>query len=251
MNNGGKVYLLGDSITQGLGSKKINFTKDLSLLLGDKWDVLNLAHTGTMIDFALNLVKSGKIKPAAQGRTICVIAYGNVDAQIRPSQNGIIYPHLPKRYKGGGMLMPRPFYSHSIMKKIGQKMDNAGRFALRQVIKLIDGTEQWMPIDSFINTYTNVIKELDSLGIEIICCSCVYIDEKLFPNSREQYISYNKKIKELAHKNGSSYIDLFTTFDKCVKENGWNSMYNKDHFHPNSEGYRVMAKEISSTILEA
>lgn len=46
MNNGGKVYLLGDSITQGLGSKKINFTKDLSLLLGDKWDVLNLAHTG-------------------------------------------------------------------------------------------------------------------------------------------------------------------------------------------------------------
>lgn len=39
------VYLLGDSITQGLGSKKVNFTGELSRLLGESYEVVNLAHT--------------------------------------------------------------------------------------------------------------------------------------------------------------------------------------------------------------
>ena len=46
------VYLLGDSITQGLGSKKINFTAELACLLGKDYEIVNLAYTGTTIDFS-------------------------------------------------------------------------------------------------------------------------------------------------------------------------------------------------------
>lgn len=40
------VYLLGDSIAQGFGSKKVNFTGGLSHLLGDGNEIVNLAYTG-------------------------------------------------------------------------------------------------------------------------------------------------------------------------------------------------------------
>ena len=55
------VYLLGDSITQGLGSKKVNFTGKLADLLGEGYEIVNLAYTGTTIDYALGLLDEGKI----------------------------------------------------------------------------------------------------------------------------------------------------------------------------------------------
>lgn len=36
------VYLLGDSITQGLGSKKVNFAGELAHLLGDAYEIVRL-----------------------------------------------------------------------------------------------------------------------------------------------------------------------------------------------------------------
>ena len=55
------VYLLGDSITQGLGSKKVNFTGELARLLGEGYEIVNLAYTGTTIDYALRLLDDGQI----------------------------------------------------------------------------------------------------------------------------------------------------------------------------------------------
>ena len=62
-NNKTTVYLLGDSITQGLGSKKVNFTGELAYLLGEGYEIVNLAYTGTTIDYALGLLDEGKIAP--------------------------------------------------------------------------------------------------------------------------------------------------------------------------------------------
>lgn len=98
------VYLLGDSITQGLGSKKINFTAELACLLGKDYEIVNLAYTGTTTDYALKLLDEGEISQRL-GRAMCVVLYGNVDAQIRPSRTGKVFPHIPKRFQGGGMLM--------------------------------------------------------------------------------------------------------------------------------------------------
>ena len=64
------VYLLGDSITQGLGSKKVNFTGELADLLGEGYEIVNLAYTGTTIDYALGLLDNGIIAPGG-GRSLC------------------------------------------------------------------------------------------------------------------------------------------------------------------------------------
>lgn len=93
------VYLLGDSITQGLGSKKINFTAELARLLGKDYEIVNLAYTGTTIDYALKLLDEGEISPRS-GRAMCVVLYGNVDAQIRPSRTGKVFPPYPETLPG-------------------------------------------------------------------------------------------------------------------------------------------------------
>ena len=65
------VYLLGDSITQGLGSKKVNFTGKLADLLGEGYEIVNLAYTGTTIDYALSLLDEGKIALGGGSLLVC------------------------------------------------------------------------------------------------------------------------------------------------------------------------------------
>lgn len=243
------VYLLGDSITQGLGSRKVNFTDELQRLLGDSFEIVNLAYTGTCINYPLNLLNENEIEPSTTHfRTYCIILYGNVDAQIRPNRKGKIFPHIPQRYRGGGMLMPRPFYSHSSVKKLGQHFDNVFRWMLSTIIKVIDGTEQWTDIDSFRIQYSELVNRLLVLGITPIICSCVYIDEKLFPGSQEQYELFNEQMTNLAAKHNLAYIDLYDFFQRSVATQGWNVFYNYDHFHPNGRGYEIMAKLIFDEI---
>ena len=245
----GRVYLLGDSITQGLGSKRINFEDELSRLLGGGYEVVNLARTGTTIDYSFHLLNEGLIIPSNYGDTVCVVLYGNVDAQIRPNRTGIVFPHIPKRYQGGGMLMPRPFYSRSLRKNIGQHLDNTLRKALASLIKAVDGTEQWVAVDSFSNMYRQLLESLQGLGLGIVCCSCVYIDEMLFRGSLEQYKLFNERIRTASSERGLPFVDLYGLFHRCVEKDGWDSVYNKDHFHPNGRGYQLMAKAISEPIL--
>lgn len=245
--NVNRVFLFGDSITQGLGSRKISFEKELARILGSGFEVINLASTGTTIDYALKLLDRGEIVPTEHCQTICIVLYGNVDAQIRPNRKGKVFPCIPKRYKGGGMLMPRPFYSRSFYKRMGQHLDNMVRRFLSCLVKAIDGTEQWVRIEPFSNMYSLFLDRLIGLGFYVVCCSCVYIDEKLFPGSPKQYELFNDRIKAAALSRQLPYVDLYKLFRDCVGRRGWESVYNMDHFHPNGEGYRLIAEAIAST----
>lgn len=242
-----KILLLGDSITQGLGSKKINFTKELSQLRPNDY-ILNEALTGTTIAYPYEedaIIFNNE-------PDVVVILYGNVDAQLKPRRDGLIFKHLPKRYaaSAGNMLLPRPFYSKSFFKSIGQHLDNLFRTIFRNLIFIIDGTEQWVSLENFSRMYYSLCKKMTEKEIKVICCSTVAIDDKLFPGSSEEYTKYNQSIKNIADELNCKYLDLYTKFQSCIKSdrNGWNRYYNKDHFHPNGEGYLLMAKWIDYEI---
>lgn len=233
-----KVVLLGDSITQGLGSKKINFTQELQEQLGNGYLIDNMAFTGTTIHYA------EKILPEVMEKhpEYVVIVYGNVDAQIRPCRTGHIFSHLPKRFQGGGMLTPRPFYSHTWYKRIGQKIENMLRKICSKLIYAVDGTEQWVPLGEFQEAYQNLVKELKKCKIKLIVCSTVYIDETIFPGSLTQYKLFNSKIKDISNVEKIPYLDLFSPLKDAVDDAGWNSVYCFDHFHPNGGGVRGYCK---------
>lgn len=241
-----KVVLLDDSITQGLGSKKINFTQELQEQLGNGYLIDNMAFTGTTIHYA------EKILPEVMEKhpEYVVIVYGNVDAQIRPCRTGRIFSHLPKRFQGGGMLMPRPFYSHTWYKRIGQKIENMLRKICSKLIYAVDGTEQWVPLGEFQEAYQNLVKELKKCKIKPIVCSTVYIDETIFPGSLTQYKLFNSKIEDISNVEKIPYLDLFSPLKDAVDDAGWNSVYCFDHFHPNGGGYGVIASLIAELVLK-
>lgn len=240
-----KIILFGDSITQGLGSKKINFTTELANKLGESYSIENLAFTGTMIDYGLEIAK----KKSFSDGDICVIVYGNVDAQIRPNQNGFIYPLIPRRFHGTGMLMPRPFYSSKPWKRLIQKMENIGREFFSKLIILVDGTEQWKDVAAFSEDYQEMVRLLKGHGATVVCCSTVYIDEHLFPKGTlEEYREFNEIIQGAAERHGDVFVDLFSLLKWAVDKNGWNQIYNYDHFHPNTEGYELIANRLAFEI---
>ena len=109
-----KVILLGDSITQGIGSRQINYEELLKEYLSERGvesNITNLALTGTTVEYALKQIsKIQEINP-----DYIIIMYGSVDLQLRPNMEtnkwGIL-SLTPKRYKNiKGMLNPRPFMS--------------------------------------------------------------------------------------------------------------------------------------------
>lgn len=232
-----KVVLLGDSITQGLGSKKINFSKYLQSLLKES-EIINLALTGTTIMYAMDLVPEiEKINP-----DYVVILYGNVDAQLRPNRAGKVFKYLPKRFKlnNGSMLSPRPFYSHIWYKKMIQKIENILRLCFRKIIFCVDGSEQWVNIGQYEKNYNSLCKDLVKRKIGLILCSNVFLDEKYFPGSQSEYQKYNEIIFQMSKKYNAKYIDLYSAFMEKVQRDGWRKSYNYDHFHPNEYGYKLI-----------
>lgn len=241
-----KVILLGDSITQGLGSKKINFVGELEKLLSSNDSVVNLAMTGTVINYVSTIFSEIEKEKA----DYAVILYGNVDAMLKPSRTGKIFKHLPKRFNGpdGSMLLPRPFYSHNWYKSLAQHIENCIRTVLRNLILSVDGTEQWMPLEQYQNHYDDVCRKLIKLGITPIICSTVYIDDNLFPGSDSEYKEYNAWMKKYAGEHHICYIDFYEIFRQLIEKEGWKRYFNYDHFHPNGEGYLVMASNIAEAL---
>lgn len=242
-----KIVLLGDSITQGLGSKRINFTEELSKLCSNA-QIKNMALTGTTIQYAVDNISAY----LNQKPDLVIVLYGNVDAQLKPCRSGRVFRRLPARFahSDGSMLLPRPFYSHVWYRYLGQRVENWMRTILRNLIYAIDGTEQWVPIDIFAEAYFDVCKTFRDNGINVVCCSTVAIDDRLFPGSNIEYQRYNAEILRIAKSLGCIYVDLYEEFKNAVDHACWSKWYNDDHFHPNGQGYRLMAKWIHKGIMD-
>ncbi|MCD7860260.1 MAG: SGNH/GDSL hydrolase family protein [Firmicutes bacterium] len=239
-----KIILLGDSITQGLGSKKINFTQHLQELLGDQYTVENMALTGTTICYTATIFD----QIIHSDPDYIVVLYGNVDAQIRPCRTGKLFAHIPSRFQGNGMLSPRPFYSHKVAVRAMQKIENFIRFCLNRTIRKIDGTEQLVSISDFKQTYDEFIQRCNCNDIKLLLSSTVFIDDRKFPGSLAQYREFNAVIKHLSDDNGLMYIDIFTALKVAVETNGWSGIYCYDHFHPAEKGYFILSEKISEGI---
>lgn len=240
-----KIILLGDSITQGLGSKKINFVNELNRLLPTT-TILNWALTGTTIGYAAQLLP----QILDEKPNFVVVLYGNVDAQLKPNRKGKIFKHLPKRFQGGNgsMILPRPFYSSKWYKRYPQYVENILRTIFRNLIFKTDGVEQWVSYPDFMNYYKQLLRVLQQAHISTLACSTVYIDENLWPGTVEQYKKYNAGIATLCKQKFCPFIDIYTLFYNEVKKNGWEQSYNFDHFHPNGNGYKLLAGWLAQNI---
>ena len=88
------------------------------------------------------------------------------------------------------------------------------------------------------------------MGVEVVACSCVFIDGRLFPGTPDEYLAFNDAIRTQASRWGIPFVDMWSMFKSEVESNGWESAYNRDHFHPNGAGYGLMAEAIAAEVLK-
>lgn len=244
-----KIVLLGDSITQGIGKLKINYTEKLYEQLKKDYedeiiDIHNLALTGTTVKYAMGLLERiQEISP-----DIVVIMYGTVDLQVRPNMETNKFGILsltPRRYKDiKGMLNPRPFMSKRKGKRFLDCIDNIYRWIWKKIVVMTQGTMQYSDLDTFKAEYLQLLDSLKEY--KVIVCSTIYLDNKIYTlKSLQNYEEANKFLE----KSNEFYVDLFSKQRDIVRADGWKSIYNNDHFHPNDKGYDIIARELEKMIV--
>lgn len=207
----------------------------------------NLAKTGTTIKYVNEILDEiVTIKP-----DIIVIMYGSVDAQIRANlwkNKYKICDFIPKRYHGGGMLEPRAVYSKKWYRYFPDRIDNINRCFIKKIVLATQGRIQWITDKDFSRIYSDTILSLREITQRIVLVSTVYIDDRYFLNSSQEYEKFNTIIEKLASDNKFEFVDIYSEMRNTVNAEGWDSIYLKDHFHPNKKGYQLIAKKISNAL---
>lgn len=234
-----KIAIMGDSISQGIGSKKINYSD----ILSNNHEVKNFALTGTTTEYAIEIIDSVlKYEP-----DVVILFYGNVDALPRVKTNTLIYKKIiPKRYKRLGMLDPRALYTSNKFKKIFQKFDSNLRFRLKNFLINKQGYEQWVCLESFKKNYDIILNKLKKRKIKVITISNVPISEKYFNYATEEYLKYNSVIKELSIRYNAKFIDLYYEF----KDFDLEKIFLYDLYHFNLNGYKILSEFIERILSE-
>lgn len=237
-----KIVIFGDSISEGIGKRKINYSNALQLKMSEQCDdiqIVNFAHTGTTIRYM-----EEQLREYDMDFDIVIIAYGNVDAMLRPDISHIpnYYKYLPNRYKQNGMLNPRPYYSSKLYKSIFQHIDSFIRWNLNKVLLNLQGSITWVSLEEFSQLYEKYVDSFLAKNIFVISLSTVQVKNKYFPGTNNEYIKYNEVISEICNRrNGCVYIDIY---NEIVNSD----FFYDDGFHPNEKGYKKIAEMISEIL---
>ena len=247
MKNKISIAVLGDSISQGIGSKQFNYCNQLKKNIEAKADLIceikNFAYTGTTILYANQIVD----QVLRYNPDIVLSFYGNVDAMIRPKITGTpnFYAIIPARYKKNGMLDPRPFFSSSKKRSFFEHLDSFIRYNLKKLLICLQGVNCWVELDEFITEYQRFLDAVLSKKSNVFIVSTVLIDQFYFPGTPQNYRKFNDKLEELASKNDVQYIDVYSK----LSDYKWDDVFGNDHFHPSQNGYTILANIFADEIL--
>lgn len=237
-----RIAVFGDSISEGIGNRKVNYCECLREQLENYYDIViinNYAHTGTTIGY----IEDIKEQWSYNRYDVVIIAYGNVDAMLRPDLNHSpnLYALLPSRYKQNGMLNPRPYFSKRWYRSIGQHFDSWFRWHLNKFLLNFQGTTTWVSETEFERKYSIALEDLKKISENFILLSTVQVSDRYFPGTNSSYVKFNERIKRLSQQFHAVYIDLYNL--DFIK----NEFY-EDDFHPNEKGYKRISAKICDEI---
>lgn len=239
-----KIAIYGDSISEGIGKKKVNYSEFIRDGISEKYDnviIDNFAHTGTTIKYLDELLCADLVQYDA-----VIIGYGNVDGMLRPDMKHRpnYYKLLPSRYKQNGMLNPRPYYSSRYWKKTIQHLDSIVRTNLNRILLSRQGATTWVTVEEFEKIYRNCITKIrySNKDKKIILLSTVRVGDKYFPGTNRSYEKFNAVIQKIAKQESCIYISLYEELNDP-------KFFYEDLFHPNIVGYKEIANKICKYLL--
>jgi lysophospholipase L1-like esterase len=260
---------LGDSLTEGVGSKRISYVSELAKLLGasefrlrpldtingqvqfnvaglmhvaaheqssDLW-LWNLACEGKTVetDFAwLPLIRA--LRPE-----LIVLFRGSLESIIRPAmvRDGAWPWWLPRAWRNYSAMDPRCYFSTTWWRKAKQTSVDALKQKTRLKLLRLRTGRPLMELEELAQYQGKLLPQLRSLGARVLLLGLLPVDDTRFPNSPAHFRAVNEKLKEIANAAGIEFFDWASLLPAQGREA---KLFYRDSFHPNEAGARALAE---------
>jgi len=263
---------LGDSLTEGVGSKRISYVTELVKQMrssesmnvhefrlrqidadfnrqvdfnmaglmnvdtrendSDLW-LWNLACEGRMIDSDFAwLPLIAALRPE-----LVVIFRGSLESIIRPAmvRDGDWPWWVPQSWRGYAAMDPRCYFSTTWWRKAKQtSVDALKQRARLKLLKLRPG-KPLIDVEQFASYQTQLLKRLRDLDTRVLVLGLLPVDGARFPGSSEHFKTLNARLKQIAEAEGVQFFDWASSL------NG-NDLFYRDGFHPNAASAVALAR---------
>jgi hypothetical protein len=260
---------LGDSLTEGVGSKRISHVAELAKQLrasefhlrpidslngqvefnvaglmnvsaqqqsSDLW-LWNLACEGQTIETDFKwLPLVGALRPE-----LVVVFRGTLESIVRPAmlRNGTWPWWVPRAWRTYSAMDPRCYFSTTWWRKAKQtSLDALKQRARLKLLKQQPG-KPLMGLEELAKYQYELLKKLRALGTRVLVLGLLPVDETRFPDSPAYFESVNTRLKEVANAAGAEFFDWAPLLSaKGTHE----ELFYRDSFHPNERGARALAE---------
>jgi lysophospholipase L1-like esterase len=271
---------LGDSLTEGVGSKRISYVSELvtqirSARCETNVHELRLRHVepGGFVDFNV----AGKMNVdenvhssdlwlwnlACEGRMIetdlawlplirtlrpelVVIFRGSLESIVRPAalHDGTWPWWVPSSWRSYAAMDPRCYFSTTWWRRAKQQAVDATKQGMR--LKLLDDNGRPLfDLERFADHLTTLLHKLRELHTHVLILGLLPVDEARFPGSGANFASVNARLKQIADAEGTEFFDWGCALK--ARMSGEQFFY-RDGFHPNLAGARALAGVLRSRV---
>lgn len=268
---------LGDSLTEGVGSKRVSHITELA-------HQLRARNNGGVHEFRLRQIDTGAFRQidfnvagfmtvdndqrfgsdlwlwnlACEGQTIdsdfawlpllaalkpelVVVFRGSLESIIRPRalRDGAWPWWMPASWRGYAALDPRCYFSSTWWRKAKQtSVDGLKQKARLKLLKERAG-QPLMEVDQLIAHQASLLKSLRRLGARVIVLGLLPVSEDRFPGSPEHFKTVNAKLREVARRENVEFFDWAATLTEKGRHE---DLFYRDGFHPNAAGAHALAQ---------
>lgn len=263
---------LGDSLTEGVGSKRISHVTELVKELRASGDAnvheFRLRQIDADFNRQIDFNVAGLIDVdadqsssdlwlwnlACEGQTIesdfgwlpliatlrpelVVIFRGSLESIIRPAMVADKdWPWwVPRSWRGYAAMDPRCYFSTTWSRKAKQSSVDALKQRARLKLLTLRQGKPLIDVEEFASHQTELLKRLRALGTRVLVLGLLPVDAARFPGSPAQFKTVNARLKEIAVAEGVEFLDWASSL------NGGDLFY-RDGFHPNAAGASALAR---------
>ena len=267
---------LGDSLTEGVGSKRISHVGELAsqLRAGGSTNVheFRLRHIDTQtfnrfIDFNVagfmnvDAQRNGSDvwlwNLACEGQTIesdfnwlplitalrpelVVIFRGSLESIIRPAmlRDGEWPWWVPASWRGYAAMDPRCYFSTTWWRRAKQTSLDALKQNLRLKLLKVRPGKPLMDLETLASHQTELLRRLRNVDARVVVLGLLPVDQARFPDSPEHFRLVNARLKQIAQAEGAEFFD----WGSLLPANGnRGALFYRDSFHPNAAGAAALA----------
>ena len=284
MNRAANWVFLGDSLTEGIGSRRATYVTELVARL-------RASSSGRAVhDIRLREVDPDQFNPfirvnvagyltqdartalpalwvwnlGSEGRTIeadrkwlpflenlrperVFIHRGSLESILRPAcwHSGQWPFWVPRSWRGLASMDPRCYFSTTPARKLKQSVIDSAKQRARLRLLRSGTPKPLLDPEQILQHYDELMSALRSLPTAVTVLGLLPPDQRTFPESGTHFIALNERLRVIAAAHGADFLDWRVPF-AC----GQGGSFYRDGFHPDPAGTARLAEILHARLVE-